>query len=559
MRAFIAIVLAAGVPITIGYVVACGPPDTFDNITGGQPKGDAASNAEAAPLPLTEDVELTAPRAIAPLAGSWVNGSRPRFRWESSTPAAVGARVLVCKDPSCDPATTKSWDATGNDFTVPEDLPSGRYIWKLRTTTATTFSTKTSPAWSLLVRGGQGDGTPSGLINDLNGDGISDLLVTIDIAQGGEPLHDALGLLGTSREDPLLLSTDPFKAQPLDFQVGITADMKIQVVDIDGDGIGDPIFTDANGPSQPGKFSVQAFRGAINIIDSTPLGDRPLIPGLDAFPTVTAAGDVDGDGHGDVLVGTKSLPFVLFGATDGITKFAIVSAIPTMANADAGILPPPTAPIPLGGVDVDHDGKLDVAMPSFLVDEGLLYKISIGRSFLDPEVPIDPDAGIRPTPATNFGFGDVDGDGSNDTAFATTVAGKAAVCILTSAAETTTGRVACWSPATVPAGFASSIIGADLEGDGKDEFLVGTAGGGIDVLRLPTADKVEAEHLAVDYGGTMTVLDPGRPKAAVWVATRMDGTSLALFQGKEQKRLIALTDVANSIPYPISRFQSGLR
>jgi hypothetical protein len=560
VRAFLAIVLGAGVPITIAYAVACGPPGSFDDITGGPPLADAASDAETAAPPQTEDPTLAPPRQIAPLAGSWLNGSRPKFRWESGTPEAVGAKVIVCTTPACDPATSKTWDATGTDLIAPEDLAPGRYFWKLKTTTARTFSTKETKTWPMIVRGGKGDGIPMGSIADINGDGLSDLFLPIAVSEGASTFHDMLVLHGTSPEDPLALSlkTDSNAFAPRDYAVGTSADLKLQVVDVDGDGIGDPIVADTQGPQAPGKFMVVAYRGSVDPLEVSPLGDPPLLPGLDVFPSLFAPGDIDGDGHGDVLVASRTIPYVVFGTATGLGSFAVLGTVSTTPNEDAGQLPPPATAIPISGVDVDHDGRTDVAVAAYFRGEGISFKLSNGRAFND-ELPVDPDGGLAPTPATTFGFGDVDGDGENDTAFATTIAGKAAVCILTSVAELKTGKIVCWSPDTVPAGFASSIVGVDLEGDGTDELLVGSASGGVDVLRLPAPDQISAEHLAVEYGGTMTVLDPGRPRAAVWAATRSDGTSVALFQGKEQKKVIAIADLNGQLPVQIVRFEAGIR
>jgi hypothetical protein len=560
VRAFFAIVLGAGVPITIAYAVACGPPGSFDNITGGPPLPDAASDADTAASGLREDPTIEPPRPIGPLAGSWLNGSRPKFRWESGTPDAVGARIIVCTNPACDPATSKTWDAPGTDFTAAEDLPPGRYFWKLKTITGGSVSTKESKTWPMLVRGGKGDGIPMGSFADINGDGISDLFISVAVAEGGSTFHDMLVLHGTSREDPLALSlsTDNNALAPRDYAVGISADLALQVVDVDGDGIGDPVVADTQGTQAPGKFMVVAYRGSVNPLEVSPLGNPPLLPGIDVLPSLVAPGDIDGDGHGDVLVASRTIPYAVFGTANGLGPFGVLGRVSTTPNEDAGELPPPTVAIPMGGVDVDHDGRMDVALASYVRGEGLGFKLSQARAFND-EFPVASDGGLAPTPATTFGFGDVDGDGENDTAFATTIASKAAVCILTSAAELKTGKIACWSPDTVPAGFASSIVAADLEGDGMDEILVGTAGGGVDVLRLPAPDKIEAEHLAIDYGGRMTVLDPGRPKAAVWAATRADGTSIALFQGKEQKKVIAVADVNGQLPIQIVRFEAGIR
>jgi hypothetical protein len=103
------------------------------------------------------------------------------------------------------------------------------------------------------------------------------------------------------------------------------------------------------------------------------------------------------------------------------------------------------------------------------------------------------------------------------------------------------------------------MIALDVEGDGKDEILVGTAGGGVDILRLTAPDKLEPEHLAIDFGTSMTVLDPGRPKPGVWVATRADGSAIAFFQGKELKRTIAASAVFSDFSGQAIRFQAGIR
>lgn len=558
MRRFLALVLAAGLPISLGYAIACGPPSSFENLTGGV-KADAAS-AETS-VPLTEDPTLPPPRPMAPLASSWVNGSRPHFRWELAEKGGTGARVVVCPDKACtDPGKKREWTVTdGRELQAAEDLPPGRYFWHLVSTNATSFGTQASPTWSLLVRGGAGDGWAAGNLNDLNADGIADLFITVEYS-GGLPsnYHDAVAFLGSKTDDPLALVTGPDTGpfSPRDYQIGTTERLAIQSVDLDGDGINDPIFADVQGLS-PGRSSVFAFRGSATKADlGFELGE-PMLPGLDLIPQIAAPGDLDGDGRGDILVGTKTFTLAIFGGSEGLNQFSFLSQISPNVDVDAGELPAPATPQAVNGADLDNDGHVDVAVPLFFTGGGLFFVQSKGdaRSIQPAMFGVRPSADFA-TPATASAFGDVDGDGTNDIAFVSTKDGKGTVCISARASD---GTSACWSPATPPAGFASSLAAADVDGDGKDEILVGSSAGGVDVLRLTAPDKIEAEHLTVDYGATMTVIDPGRPKAAVWAATRADGTSVALFQGKEQKRVLTLKD-ADFIPgSPAVRYWAAIR
>lgn len=554
-RSLFAPFLGLGVPITIGVAVACGPPDSFENITGGVK--DAGALAEAAPPPLVLDPTLAPPRPLTPLAGSFINSLRPRFRWEPTKPETIGAKIIVCVDTKCDPATTKTWTATTRELQAPEDLPPGHYFWKMVAISASGFGKDESPLWPMLVRGGKGDGYPAGQIADINGDGISDLLIAVDITIAASSFHDVYGFLGSSPDDPLALTIDSTEfTSPRDYPVANSADLGIQVVDVNGDGIGDPVFADIGGKDTGITYpNVATLTGTRTTQPVTYLGVPPFIPGLQGVPKICAPGDVDGDGRGDVLVGTKTSALVVFGESDGLSSFVVLTDLTGMpTDPDSGALPPPTTPIPVAGLDVDHNGLTDVALASYFAAEGLFY-IQAGqdRTFFD-SAPLA-DAGVVPGPATVIGVGDVDGDGVNDTAFTTLVGAKPSVCIRTDASQ---GQLVCWTPDAPPAIFATNIVGADLDADGKDELLVANGSGGVDILRLTAPDKIEAEHLAIDYGVSLTVLDPGRPKPAVWAATRADGTSFALFQGKEQKRVITVESL-KALNFPITRFQAGIR
>lgn len=84
-----------------------------------------------------DDVSLlkaAAATAKAPALGALVPDGRPTFQWVAPAGEAV---LSVSSDASFAPEATRSWPVTGESFTVPEALPTGRtYWWRVSTTTA---------------------------------------------------------------------------------------------------------------------------------------------------------------------------------------------------------------------------------------------------------------------------------------------------------------------------------------------------------------------------------------------------------------------------------------
>ena len=189
-----------------------------------------------------------------------------------------------------------------------------------------------------------------------------------------------------------------------------------------------------------------------------------------------------------------------------------------------------------GAHDRNADGYSDLAFGSPLPDAPLFYVLGGATAVPGGATPTfggyDPVVETRPLPtrAMSFASGDFDGDGLADLAFVTTQDGKPAVCFMSATEPEEKVNVVCHVPAAAPAGFAASIIACDVDGDGRDEVLVGSTSEGVDILRR-TANTVLAEHLATAHGTQLATVHPGRPGAAVWAATRADGTSVAIFKG----------------------------
>lgn len=508
---------AALAPLGFLPELACAP-DSFDGIVGGV----RDAGAPEASIQIRLDDNLPAPRPIAPLSVSWVNATRVRFRWELAQ-GTTGARLELCRTRECE-GERKTFDAEGVELLTPEDLATGFWFWRLYGKTADAVGTKPSASWELLVRGGRltsGNGT--GSIVDVNGDGAPDLLVTVEeptptaVDAGTEPLLFLLPLLGT-RENPTRFTALP----PGGVLPAATSRTAVASSDLDGDGISDVAST----IEFDQRFhEVIVFTGSVDGI-SGDIGPVITPPLLEA-PDMREAGDIDLDGRGDVVISTSRDIFFVRGAATGLgaTVYGFQLGV---IDRDGGVPVLPT-PMAIGaGHDRDGDGFPEVAFawPFPGAPVGYLFPKSVGVGVEPVQSGPPPKRG-----ATAFADGDFDGAGLTDTAFATTIDGGPAVCILRSFPWLRKRPTVCWAPPSpAPAGFASSMTAGDLDEDGRDELVVGSTANGIWILRL-AEESITAEHLDVPYGARVTTLHPGRPGPAVWAATQPSGADIALFVG----------------------------
>jgi hypothetical protein len=519
------------VALGIAALIACGAPDSFDGLVGGLPDAGLESSVEP-----RADPTLAPPRPIAPLSMSWVNTLRPRFRW-ALAPSTIGVRLELCRTRSCD-GEKKTFLASGTELVLPEDLAPGIWFWRLLSTTPDTFGTTPSFVWEVLVRGppasAQADAgasfTSNGTFVDVNGDGRADLLLTVDFEpSGSSPASDLVAFLATS-DDSTTFAMERDGGGPLSGPTLTLSDTSVSAADVNGDGLSDFVYADDIG--QPVVFQMLGSPTGFSPDTVSFVATLPLAN----VPNLHEAGDLDGDGFSDVVIATRRSAFAEFGTPRGLGAIAPLESIAADdGGADAGPDGGPVAGASLaitGGFDRNGDGLADVALSDYLEDAPFYYLHGAADRKLPDLFPEIAD-GPMVQRALRFAAGDFDGDGLADVAFTATTGGKPTACIVLAADPLPSTILRCLTPEPAPAGFGSSITACDVDADGRDELLIGSTSGGIEVARLVpgSGTTLAFEHIPGDYGARLTTILPGRPGPGVWAATRPDGRAIAVFKG----------------------------
>lgn len=526
--------------------IGCGPSASYDGLTGGSRPAESSSPTLAT-SEMKEDDTFAPPRPVAPISVSVVASPRPQLRWEN-VDGAIGVVVELSKKRTFPAAETKTFPLDGEQADVPEDLDGGMWFWRLRSRAAGRLGKTSSPIWQMYVRGPMKAGASrfaSGSIVDVNGDGLADFLAaadeTMDTGVVAPVVNVFEGQADGTFARSLFIGWDG--AQP-GLPVSISGG-----ADVDGDGLSDFVhagvahFTEEPRDADAGAGAAPVSRLPVIVeLGSTSLEgpDRSYdVPSLEpsSVPTsVAMAGDVNGDGYGDVLHLDRDDVVLSFGGPKGLgTQTRLLRA------SSSGLFPM------AGGFDANGDGLADFVHRAD--ERGDKASLSLGLG--DRDFAFGGPFPLLPTSEPGFEAraivsGDFDGDGVADLAVSEkktdgTSSGLVCVFLANKAGGMMLGG--CVAGARTDLDFGLAITTVDLDGDGRDELLVGVRDGSglrVDALR-PEAGSVIVEELAHGVGAALSTLEPGRMGSpGRWLASN----------GGDEIRVYAGRDEAQSIPAP---------
>ncbi|MFO0624220.1 MAG: VCBS repeat-containing protein [Polyangiales bacterium] len=374
-----------------------------DVIAPGVDVPDAATVSDAAVTDVAETLEV--PRLTRPLSFAVVGTALPELRWVLPERAS-GAQVQVCDDSAC-MRGVQTIDAQGNVVRLTASLAQRAYFWRVRARYGERFSAW-SPSWEFLVQGNANVMVSWYGFTDFDRDGSADIVVGAPGANGGR----GAVLVYRGKMDPANLPYSVLAGGAEERDVGGA----VTLGDVDGDGIADVVCTGSiSTPSGP--------RGGLHVVSfaAVPAG-LPTIRRLSEsddtarVSSVSFVGDVDGDGYGDVAVGSPTAQNlqgelrVLLGSATGLSSTRSVVIQPGTDYRSLGNTILATG-------DLNRDRLDDFLVTSLsLIGQTQAHSVRGRSPLLAQSVAVMPVAtgGLQDVGRSTTALGDLNADGAND-------------------------------------------------------------------------------------------------------------------------------------------------
>lgn len=291
-----------------------------------------------------------APRLLLPASLGRVTSQRPTFRWLPPMDAE-GSRLQVCVDRAC-LRTVALVETDRPEAQLPDALPAGVYFWRVFPRVNGQYSGKASHTWSFSVRAVSAPvDTSFGRMNDLNGDGFSDVLLNLGPSRPA-PVYFG-GVDGPSLRPDVVL---PAMVDGLTARYGAGGDLN-------GDGFADLLLTT---PGIAGIGALVLLPGGTRLTQERAV----VLRSTERWPrSLHSAGDLDQDGYGDLVgvdperEGAPTRYRVWFGTAQGVnpTPKLLLTAAPGSglghAIATTGDLNGDSLPDLLLGAPTHGDGQ----------------------------------------------------------------------------------------------------------------------------------------------------------------------------------------------------------
>lgn len=372
-----------------------------------------------------------APHLLAPLSTTFQTSTHPTLRWRLAQ-GANGARVEICRDRACTNVEQQS-EVMGTEFR-PTPLSPGVHFWRASSVWPSGRVDSVSPTWEFFVpHVDHPTDQTSGVFLDVNGDGLADIVETL------EPEETDGYVVFFGRRDGGPRGPDQSFSSVLGYIVGAAAALG----DINGDGFGD-VGISWRGLNNYEPAMTSRFTGQVQMLYGSPTGLRlgemlhGHVPGFYlGYPSMDSAGDLNQDGYADIVFGSApGRAATIVPPADPHSHYASVflgGIGGVRVDSEVMLQRPPNATDNFGNSvaglgDVTGDGY-----PDIYVAEGHIEPIDIssnlGSAFVykggprgidaSASITLEPLGGLR---AVDSGFSDraaicdFNGDGSNDLA-----------------------------------------------------------------------------------------------------------------------------------------------